>query len=63
MDEREQRGLVIAATAKLRQKGETWHVPAQSRGWGSYKVVPRAGPPHWRLDVRLPGLRTPSQAV
>lgn len=39
MDDREQRGLVIAATAKLRQRGQNWYVPSQT-GDGSYKVEP-----------------------
>ena len=39
MDDREQRGLVIAATEQLRQKGDTWLVPAHCQR-GTYKVVP-----------------------
>jgi transposase/predicted nucleic acid-binding Zn finger protein len=39
MDAREQRGLVIAATAKLVQKGKVWLVPSQS-GKGKYTVCP-----------------------
>jgi hypothetical protein len=37
VDEREQRGLVIAATIKLRRKGSTWIVPSQV-GHGTYTV-------------------------
>jgi transposase len=37
MDLREQRGLVIAATAKLKRQGERWIVPSQS-GHGIYAV-------------------------
>jgi transposase/predicted nucleic acid-binding Zn finger protein len=39
MDPRTQRGLVIAATAKLIQKGKVWLVPSQS-GKGKYTVCP-----------------------
>jgi len=39
MDVREQRGLEIAATKKLRQKGDLWIVPSQS-GAGTYVVDP-----------------------
>jgi transposase len=35
---REQRGMIIAATSKLRQKGKAWIVPSQS-GNGHYTVV------------------------
>src|SRR5436305_325708 len=38
MNAREQRGLVIAATCKLEQKGRVWLVPSQS-GNGRYGVV------------------------
>lgn len=44
-NEREQRGLVIAATAKLTQKGNAWLVPSQS-GKGKYTVVPHESEPH-----------------
>jgi transposase len=37
MDLREQRGLVIAATAKIRRYGDRWQVPSQS-GHGTYMV-------------------------
>lgn len=39
MDAREQRGLVIAATQKLTNKGKVWLVPSQS-GNGQYTVLP-----------------------
>ena len=39
MDARQERGLVIAATQKLVQKGKAWLVPSQS-GRGKYTVVP-----------------------
>src|ERR1700721_594769 len=39
MDAREERGLVIAATQKLTQKGRAWVVPSQS-GKGKYPVSP-----------------------
>ncbi|MDX2166478.1 MAG: IS5 family transposase [Deltaproteobacteria bacterium] len=37
MDERQQRGLVIAATAKIQRKGDAWIVPSQSLN-GKYTV-------------------------
>lgn len=40
MDEREQRGLQLAATRHFRQKGDLWIVPSQSSN-GSYVVDPR----------------------
>ncbi|HEY0393671.1 MAG TPA: transposase [Candidatus Elarobacter sp.] len=45
MDAREQRGLEIAATKKLRRKGELWLVPSQN-GPETYEVNPanRRGP-------------------
>lgn len=39
MNEREQRGLAIAATQKLTRKGKAWIVPSQS-GAGKYTVLP-----------------------
>src|SRR5215831_1321101 len=42
--EREARGLVIAATQKLTQKGKVWLVPSQS-GRGKYTVCPDADAP------------------
>lgn len=42
---REQRGLAIAATCKLRKKGPVWVVPSQS-GKGKYTVVPDNSTPH-----------------
>jgi transposase len=44
MDARRERGLVIAATAKLVQKGKVWLVPSQS-GKGKYTVCPDAAEP------------------
>jgi transposase len=45
INEREQRGLVIAATAKVVKKGDVWLVPSQS-GKGKYTVVPDKEHPH-----------------
>lgn len=45
MNEREQRGLIIAATSKLQKKGIAWLVPSQA-GKGKYTVVPDAVQPH-----------------
>ncbi len=42
---REQRGLVIAAIAKVEQKGKVWQVPSQS-GNGKYTVVPDEQSPY-----------------
>ena len=39
MDGREQRGLEIAATKKLKRKGDLWLVPSQG-GHGTYVVDP-----------------------
>src|ERR1700675_4029119 len=39
MNAREERGLIIAATQKLTQKGKVWLVPSQS-GKGKYTVCP-----------------------
>src|SRR5205814_6554724 len=44
-NEREQRGLVIAATCKVIQKGGIWLVPSQS-GNGKYTVCPDKERPH-----------------
>jgi transposase len=44
MDGREQRGLEIAATKKLRQKGPVWIVPSQA-GKGTYVVDPTEAQP------------------
>src|SRR2546421_13000148 len=44
MTPREERGLVIAATQKLTQKGRVWLVPSQS-GKGEYTVCPDADSP------------------
>lgn len=45
MNAREERGLVIAATNKLIQKGQVWLVPSQS-GKGKYTVSPDAASPY-----------------
>jgi transposase len=45
IDGREQRGLIIAATKKLTQKGGVWLVPSES-GIGKYTVVPHESEPH-----------------
>lgn len=45
MNEREQRGHVIAATCKISQKGAVWLVPSQS-GKGCYTVCPDDNQPH-----------------
>jgi hypothetical protein len=44
INEREQRGLVIAATAKLTKKGNVWLVPSSSNG--------EVDPNHW-TDLAL----------
>ena len=41
MDERQQRGLELAATSRIQQQGETWIVPSQT-GVGRYTVSPFA---------------------
>jgi hypothetical protein len=48
MNEREQRGLQIAATCKMTKKGNLWLVPSQS-GHGRYTVCPDPEAPHSRL--------------
>jgi transposase len=40
MDPRQQRGLVIAATQKLTQKGKVWIVPSQTGNGKKYTVCP-----------------------
>lgn len=45
MTPREERGLVIAATQKLIQKGKVWLVPSQS-GKGKYTVLPDSETPY-----------------
>ena len=45
-DAREQKGLIIAATSKLTQKGATWLVPSQQNTGKKYVVVPHATQPH-----------------
>lgn len=42
---RQQRGLEIAATAKIERKGGAWLVPSQS-GKGRYTVIPHSHAPH-----------------
>src|SRR5438105_2140114 len=44
MNAREERGMVIAATQKLTQKGKVWLVPSQS-GRGKYTVCPDSDNP------------------
>lgn len=46
MNEREQRGLTIAATTKLTKKGSVWIVPSQSERGVKYTVCPDAHEPH-----------------
>src|SRR5262245_35124837 len=45
MDARQQRGLEIAACARITKKGAAWLVPSQS-GHGRYTVCPDAEHPH-----------------
>ena len=45
MDARQQRGLEIAAIAKITKKGSAWLVPSQS-GAGRYTVCPDKECPH-----------------
>jgi hypothetical protein len=61
---REQRGLAIAATAKLQRAGDRWFVPSQSgrtgmqRGGSFYEVKPDAAKPHCTCpDFELRQLR------
>jgi hypothetical protein len=55
--EREQRGLRIAATCKLTQKGGIWLVPSQS-GHGRYTVGPDSESPHFTCaDHETQGLK------
>lgn len=50
MDAREQKGLEIAANARIEQKGDRWYVPSQSNRVGSYGnryvVTPDVSNPH-----------------
>jgi transposase len=46
MTPREERGLVIAATQKLTQKGKVWLVPSQAGNGKRYTVCPDADCPH-----------------
>ena len=43
-NERENRGMAIAALTKIKKNGDAWTVPSQS-GQGSYSVVPNADKP------------------
>lgn len=45
MNEREQRGMLIAATCRLDRKGAAWLVPS-STGNGKYTVIPDEETPH-----------------
>ena len=45
MCEREQRGLVIAATCNIKKKGPVWMVPSQAGNGKSYTVVPHEEQP------------------
>jgi len=45
IDPRQQRGIIIAATCRLKQKGKAWLVPSQS-GKPAYTVVPDEHQPH-----------------
>ncbi len=46
MNDREQRGLTIAALSKITRKGNAWLVPSQSAGAKKYTVVPDVAMPH-----------------
>ncbi len=47
MNDREQRGLIIAATCELKRKNENiWIVPSQSGGGAKYTVCPDSESPH-----------------
>jgi Transposase DDE domain len=55
---REQRGLVIAATARIRQKGNVWLVPSQSNSSNKYAVSLHPEHPHCTCpDHELNGCR------
>src|SRR5688500_19062296 len=57
MNEREQRGLQIAAVCRIDQKGDVWLVPSQS-GKEKYKVTPHPESPHCTcLDHETRGLK------
>src|SRR5689334_8360337 len=43
---REQRGLAIAATSKIRKKGNVWIVPSQTGSKVRYAVSPDKSEPH-----------------
>ena len=40
MEAREQRGLVIAARHRIKQKGKSWLVPSQTDSHKKYSVIP-----------------------
>ena len=46
MNDREQRGMVIAATAKIEPKGKVWLVPSQTDYGKKYTVCPDPENPH-----------------
>jgi len=46
MCEREQRGILIAATSRITKKGGVWLVPSQSKAGDRYTVCPDADAPH-----------------
>ena len=46
MTPREQRGLQIAATSQIGQKGKVWLVPSQTGNGGRYTVSPDDAHPH-----------------
>src|SRR5206468_657139 len=57
MDEREQRGLEIAATTKIQKRDDAWVVPSQSFN-GSYRVTFASDGPHCTCpDFELRGKR------
>jgi transposase len=45
-DARQQRGMEIAATAKITRKGEAWLVPSQTGKGNRYTVIPSKDAPH-----------------
>jgi len=51
MDAREQQGMEIAATARLKQKGSLWLVPSQSSNGDTYSVELNGGAPHCTCPV------------
>jgi hypothetical protein len=58
MSPREERGLVIAATSRIRQKGNVWLVPSQSNSSNKYAVSLHPEHPHCSCpDHELNGCR------